>query len=642
MANRRKAALGIAAVLAALVACAALALHALVDPDRLAGEARAKARAAWDLDLQVGSVRLDVFPRPTLVAQDVVIANPDWAHERDLLRAREVVAKLQLLPLLVGHARVESVAIDGARANLEVREDGAKSWEIGHPPGSAPAHPPAAPAWSTFEQVDVSNTQVSYRRRSGKVDLWRIEKAAATMDPGLRDVRVETTLARNGRAMRANGRFDDLSRLGQAGATTPGEIRLDWGGTKVVAKGTIPLDHDMERATFDATLESRSLDDMLAFFGKRERHTAPIVARAKVTRSPRRVELRAVDVRLGEHRAHGSIAFDLSTTPARFAARLESADLDWGQALLDVGDEKPKPPPAGEMFPVRPLPWGMLAAMKERHGTIDLRFGRLVLPDGIALAEASGRLAIDGDRLVLEPFEAKALGGKVKGTMKLDGSAKSLQASVDADGVLLERWFRERHRPVHFRGGPMKVKASIRATGESMKALAASLTGPVSILMGPGVYDSKIAGDWEARMVNLAQDSKEEIDFECVGAALPFESGRAKGKDIVGAMSRESRLLVSGEVNLREEEVDMKGSVRPKPGQGVGLATIADDIQIAGPLRKMRVRLDPESKPAVIAKGVLAVATAGLSAVATAASNSAGPDPDPCEKVFGKGRPAHP
>jgi hypothetical protein len=56
----------------------------------------------------------------------------------------------------------------------------------------------------------------------------------------------------------------------------------------------------------------------------------------------------------------------------------------------------------------------------------------------------------------------------------------------------------------------------------------------------------------------------------------------------------------------------------------------------------MRVRLDPESKPAVIAKGVLAVATAGLSAVATAASNSAGPDPDPCEKVFGKGRPAHP
>jgi hypothetical protein len=188
----------------------------------------------------------------------------------------------------------------------------------------------------------------------------------------------------------------------------------------------------------------------------------------------------------------------------------------------------------------------------------------------------------------------------------------------------------------------MKVRAEIRAKGESMKELAASMSGPVSILMGRGVYDSKIAGDWEARMVNFAKDSKQEIDFECVGAALAFESGKAKGKDIVGARSRESRLLASGEIDLREEKVDLKGSVRPKPGEGVGLATIADEIQITGALRKMQVRLDPESKPKAIAKGALAVATVGLSALATAASNSASPDRDPCEAVFSKRHPPHP
>jgi hypothetical protein len=169
------------------------------------------------------------------------------------------------------------------------------------------------------------------------------------------------------------------------------------------------------------------------------------------------------------------------------------------------------------------------------------------------------------------------------------------------------------------------------------------MTGPVSILMGPGVYDSKIAGDWEARMVNFAADSKQEIDFECVGAALPFVSGRAQGKDIVGARSRESRLLTSGDIDLREESVDLKGRVRPKPGAGVGLSTIADDIQIAGKIRHMKVRLDPESTPKAIAKGALAIATAGISAVATAASNDEAPDPDPCEKVFSrKGRPPRP
>jgi AsmA family protein len=134
-------------------------------------------------------------------------------------------------------------------------------------------------------------------------------------------------------------------------------------------------------------------------------------------------------------------------------------------------------------------------------------------------------------------------------------------------------------------------------------------------------------------------DSDGGIDFECAGAALPFASGRASGKDIIGARSRESRLVVSGAVDFREEAVDLKGPLRPRPGEGVGLSTIADDLLIAGKIAKPKVALDPEAKPKVIAKAVAAVATAGISVLATAASESSRPDPDPCQAVF---TPKHP
>ncbi len=633
---------GLAGALVLAAVAGVLALRTLVDPAHLAAQARATAEARLGRELRLGAVRLELFPRPTLVAQDLVLANPPWAKERELVHARRVVANLSFWPLLLGRARVESLALEGVRANLEERPDGAKSWEIGSAWAHAPTSPPEDAAWSDIEEVTLSDADVAYRGHDGLVDSWKVERASARMQPGLRDVRVDARLARNGRPLHLKARFADLSRLGRPGAASQGEVTLDWGKTRLAASGRIPLDHGMEKVTFDATLQSDSLEDVLAFFGKRERHTARIDATARVTRSGSEVDLRDLAITLGGQRIAGEAKFDLGAKPSHFRARLASDDLDWGRALADAGSPKPAPKPKGEMFPVQPLPWGMLAAMKGKRGEASLSFGRLVLPDGIELRNASGRIAIDGDHLRLDPFEAQGLGGTLKGTLQLEARGKAAQLELAGDGVLLERWFRERHRPIHFRGGPMKVKASIHASGDSLKDMAASTSGPVSIAMGRGVWDSKVAGDWEARMVNFAKDSKEAIDFECVGAALAFDAGRAKGSDILGARSRESRLLLSGTVDLRKEDVDLKGRVRPKPDQGVGLSTIADRIEIDGPLHRMKVRLDPDSKPKVIAKGALAIVTAGISAVASAASNSAAPDPDPCEQVFGKHHRPHP
>ena len=641
MTNWRRAAIGVAGAVVLAVAAGAVAFRTLADPERLKAEARAKARSAWSRDLAMGDASFELFPRPTFVANDVAVASAPWAKDRDLFRADRVMGHLALLPLLVGKVRVQEIRAEGAQLNLEVGRDGAKSWEVPRKAGAAgPGAAAAAPDWT---EVVLENAAVRVRRQSGETDLWRVEKARAEMEPGLRDVRLEAALERNGHPLEAKARFADLSRLGQEGAASQGAIDLDWGRTQVAIEGNLPLDHGLESGTFDATVKSASLEDMLGFLGLRERHTAPVDAHAQVTKSRDEIALRSLSVALGRQRVEGELQWTLAGSPRRFAGKLRGDALDWTQALLDAGDAKPQPPPEGEMFPVRPLPWPMLAAMEGKRGALDLAFGRLKLPDGIELTDAKGKMAIDGDRLVLEPFSAHLLGGSANAVIRLEAAGKKAQVDLDADGVLLERWFHERHRPVRFTGGPMKVKASFTTSGASMKELAAGMTGPVSIRMGPGIYRSKVAGDWEALMVKFSKkDSAEEIDFECAAASLPFRSGRATGKDIIAARSRESRLVLTGDVDLREEAVDLRGRLRPKPDEGVGLAMIADDLEISGKIRKMKVKLDPESKPKVIAKAAGAIVTAGVSLLASAASNDAGRDPDPCEAVFGRKHPARP
>ena len=111
----------------------------------------------------------------------------------------------------------------------------------------------------------------------------------------------------------------------------------------------------------------------------------------------------------------------------------------------------------------------------------------------------------------------------------------------------------------------------------------------------------------------LAAYGTSRDELEDSAADLPFTQGRATGNAIVGARSDASRLLTSGYVSMRDEAVDLRGRVRPKPGMGVGLSAIDGDIRIAGKMRAMKVTLDPAGKPRAAVRIGAAVLTLGLS-----------------------------
>jgi hypothetical protein len=118
------------------------------------------------------------------------------------------------------------------------------------------------------------------------------------------------------------------------------------------------------------------------------------------------------------------------------------------------------------------------------------------------------------------------LGGSAKGKMHLEGRKKALHIDIAGTNVLLERWFKERSRDIPFTGGPMAITASLSGTGNSVRDLARSMTGPLTIRMGPGVYTSQKAGEAEAKMVNFStKDAKGGINFECAGADLGLRAG---------------------------------------------------------------------------------------------------------------------
>jgi len=110
MSTWQKTALRIAAALGVLGVVAAIAIHLLVDPEKLKALAHDKARASWSRDLTIGSLDLGFFPVPWLEAHDV---GDDVGHVVivDEVGAVAAAALGEVLGVPVEHA-LAAVAVD--------------------------------------------------------------------------------------------------------------------------------------------------------------------------------------------------------------------------------------------------------------------------------------------------------------------------------------------------------------------------------------------------------------------------------------------------------------------------------------------------------------------------------------------------
>jgi hypothetical protein len=580
--------LAIALALVALVAALALALHALVDPERVKSVAREKARAAWGRELTLGDASVGLFPVPSISAADVSLSAADG--RTPFLRAKRIDARLALLPLITGKTVVKSIALEDAQVVV-----------AGGPP-------------------------------------WHIDEATLGSDPGWRNVAIDAKASRNGEPLHVTAEIADLSRIGADGAASHGHVELAWKQTHVAIKGRLPLDHAATGADAHVDVQSPSLGDVFAFSALERRHSAPLEAHFDLKGAGDRLDVTGLRLTLGAAHGKGSFSLGQVGNARRFRGRIAIDRLDWGQAMLDAGTPPPPKHTANLAFQPDRLAWGLLEKLAGWQGTLESDVGTLKLRSGMELKGARFHFAFDGNRLDVQPVEADLLGGHGKAELRFEGATRTVKIAFDGTSVLLERWFHDRGRNFPFTGGPMNVHADLTSRGETTRDLAASATGTFTVRMGPGSWNSKHAGDREALMTNaFASQGAQSIQFECVTANLPFKDGVARGRSMVGFKTEASELITSGVVDLRDESVDLHGHVHAHKGVTLGLATIAGDVRIGGHLTKLEMSLDPKATAGVIARAGAAIATLGVSVVGTALIEKLAPDrADPCERPVRK------
>jgi len=633
----QKAMLWGAASLALLLAAGYLALGSLADGSRLKAIAHDRVKQTWGRELQVESLAWSLFPSPRLHARGVTVSNAPWATDKHFMEISAVDARLALWPLLAGKAVVERLDVEGWRTNLEIAADGRRNWdlpEVGNDDSTAQRLP------HTLQQLQltamrVSDGQVLFRQRGEPPSNWGIGKFKANADAHLRNVSLSAELERDGHALSVNGRFDDLSGIGKPQAHTEGRLALQAGDASAVIQGSLPLAPSSQDFDVRLAIDAPSLKETFGFFAVQHGLPAALKLDLHAKGTGEVITVDDASLQLGKMHTSGAGTWRRDKTTPSFTVELRADRFDMVQTPLDAGQPPLARKPEGELFYDNPLPWNLLRALDGRRGKAEVRIDALRLRSGVTVNDATAVAAMDDGRLSVTHFGGTLLGGTAQGDLVMHARDQSVHLNLHLHGTQLGQWFRQSGKKADIAGGALEVDASFDSRGNTMKELAAGISGPMNVRVGPTKIRSENAGRAEFWMNGLfsARDA-DEIDLNCASLRLPFRAGVARGSGIAGARSEASQLLTSGTVDMRRQEVDLHGKVRARSGINLGISTFTGDVKIVGRIAKPQLSLDQAGLGGALARIGAAIVTGGISIIATSIWDGANPASDPCQVVF--------
>ena len=113
-----------------------------------------------------GPLNLDLSFQPRIVAEQIRIANPQWASRRYLLQAERVEIEISLLPLFKGNVNLPSVQLTNLDLLLEESPNGTKNWVFGKPYPTEEIQnkkSSSSPAIPTIELLTIQNSTIGYK-----------------------------------------------------------------------------------------------------------------------------------------------------------------------------------------------------------------------------------------------------------------------------------------------------------------------------------------------------------------------------------------------------------------------------------------------------------------------------------------------
>lgn len=636
--------------LAALIAVAVI-LVLTVDVNRFKPQIVAAVENATGRQLAIGGdLGLTVFPRPAITVKDVTFANASWGSRPAMATVGEFQVEVDLIPLIRQQIKIDRLVLADVDLLLEKNRQGQANWELSPKAEPAPAQGQQTQSENqtgnlpVISDVLLKNVKVAFRdaQTDAAADLHLKELSVEEAAGGLLATQLVAVV--NGNDVEVNGTLGSLAELTAPSRPWPLKLNIAGPGARAQIEGTIAQPLQAKGIALAVSSDVPDLARLAGTFGVTA-PALPVKLQAQVKDSgPQRYALTGLAANIGPNDLTGNGEINLAGPRPDLRFDLASKNFDVNSLLPEgqaasagktgqpAGPGGTTTPPDGRMFSDAPLP---LDGLKAVDAVLAYKAEHFKAPM-LEAQNFAANVTLRGGVLNVKPQAEGVSSGRLSGDVTLDGTAKRLDAKLDAAGIILSDYLQKNGiTDVVRRGAPSDVIANLTSQGGSIRQIMAGLNGTVVLKVGEGELKEEYIRSFMpdlARAVGVLDRATAKTKLHCVVSGLDIRNGVATPKALL-AETGSLTLAGDGNVNLGTEQLDLR------------LAVSSRDTSLAGALPPVRVRgtfanpsFSPDSQALVkgalgAAAGAAALGPLGVLAPLLGDGGQAGGNPDEAAKA---------
>lgn len=530
-----------------------------------------------------GDVRL-AFRWPVLRvhAAKVRFANPEWAVQAEnMLAAEDIELGLRLLPLLAGRIAIGDLTLQRADVSLEKNAEGRRNWLL------------------DLKQTD-ENATIPIGRLA--LDASRIDYNEPARNTR---VRAEVSTTGNGATLsfaahgkylgmplKASGSGGSLLALRDESKPYPFKVDATIGPTHANAEGTVTGLSKVAALDVRVAVSGGSLAQLYRLLGIALPETPAYRTAGHIEHSGHTWRYEKFKAQVGNSDFAGTLQVDTSGTRPALKGEivlglLDMADL--GPVIGTSAADTPAPKREGRVLPDVPF-------NTERWNSVDadvrISAARIVRPHELPLERFATHLRLRDSVLTLDPLEFGLAGGKLAGTVMLDGRRKPINAGakINVHNIALDRLV-SGFDTAKIDAGRIDGAIDLSGRGDSVARMLGTADGTAALLVNGG-HVSRLVLEMiglhvpEIIMTKLGGDQR--VAIRCGLADFRVDDGVMKTRTLV-LDTAITTVSAAGSVNLAEEKLNL--TLVPQTKE-TSLISLRGPVHIRGGFAKPDVKLE--------------------------------------------------